>query len=126
MSCPIKNPANYDLGDLEGHVTGMYDHFASKYGFQEPPTVFFDSDPSNEASVLGKTAYYDPQTLEVHVFTDARHQPVCRGSQTHYGDCQYQDNCRRRRIRVGRYHCGKGTAPQPCFGHCNINPPSVR
>ena len=73
MSCPIKNPANYDLGDLEGHVTGMYDHFASKYSFQKPPTVFFDSDPSNQANVLGKTAYYDPQSMEIHIFCDGRH-----------------------------------------------------
>ena len=35
--------------------------------------VVFDSDPSNQSNVLGKTAYYDPQTLEVHIFVDGRH-----------------------------------------------------
>ena len=73
MSCQIKNPANYNLGDLEGHITGMYDHFASKYGFQKPPVVFFDTDPNNQSNVLGKTAYYDPQSMEIHVFCDGRH-----------------------------------------------------
>jgi len=73
MPCQIKNPANYDLGSLENHVHGMYDHFDSKYGFKKPPTMVFDSDPSNQSKVLGKTAYYDPQSLEIHVFVDGRH-----------------------------------------------------
>jgi hypothetical protein len=51
----------------------MYDYFDQKIGFQKPPTMFFDSDPSNQSKVLGKTAYYDPQALEVHVFVDGRH-----------------------------------------------------
>ena len=71
MPCNIKNPANYELGDLERHIHGMYDHFDQKYGFQKPPVMVFDSDPSNQSKVLGKTAYYDPQSLEVHVFVDA-------------------------------------------------------
>lgn len=73
MPCKIKNPANYELGDLENHIHGMYDHFDQKYGFQKPPVMVFDSDPSNESNVLGKTAYYDPQSLEIHVFIDGRH-----------------------------------------------------
>ena len=73
MPCQIKNPANIDLSSLEPHVQGMYDYFDQKLGFQKPPTMHFDSDPSNQTSVLGKTAYYDPSSLEIHVFTDGRH-----------------------------------------------------
>ena len=73
MSCKIKNPANHDLGELEGHIYDMYDHFESKYSFKKAPTMVFDSDPSNQSDVLGKTAYYDPQSLEVHIFVDGRH-----------------------------------------------------
>ena len=73
MSCTIKNPANYQLGDLEHHIHGMYDHFNQKYGFHKPPVMVFDSEPENESKVLGKTAYYDPQSLEIHVFVDGRH-----------------------------------------------------
>ena len=73
MNCPIKNPANYNLSDLEPHVHGMYDHFASKSGFDKPPTMVFDSEQGNQAEVLGKTAYYDPQSFEIHVFVDGRH-----------------------------------------------------
>jgi len=35
--------------------------------------MIFDSDPSNQSEVLGKTAYYDPQSLEIHIFVDGRH-----------------------------------------------------
>jgi hypothetical protein len=73
MSCQIKNNANLDLTDLQPHIDGMYDHFHQKIGFQKPPVIVFDSDPSNQSKVLGKTAYYDPQSFEVHVYTDGRH-----------------------------------------------------
>lgn len=73
MPCKIKNTSNIDLSSLEPHVQGMYDYFDQKLGFQKPPTMFFDSDPSNQSNVLGKTAYYDPSALEVHVFVDGRH-----------------------------------------------------
>lgn len=73
MSCQIKNNANLDLTDLQPHIDGMYDHFHQKLGFQKPPVIVFDSDPSNQSNVLGKTAYYDPQSLEVHIYTDGRH-----------------------------------------------------
>jgi len=73
MRCTIKNRSNYDLSNLEPHVHGMYNHFNQKYGFNKPPVMVFDSDPSNQSKVLGKTAYYDPQSLEIHVFVDGRH-----------------------------------------------------
>ena len=73
MPCKINNPANYQMGDLESHIHGMYDHFESKYGFKKPPTMFLNSEPDNQSKVLGKTAYYDPQSLEIHVFVDGRH-----------------------------------------------------
>lgn len=62
-----------DLSSLEPHVQGMYDYFDQKLGFNKPPVMFFDSDPGNQSNVLGKTAYYDPSSLEIHVFTDGRH-----------------------------------------------------
>ena len=73
MPCTIKNPANLDLSNLEPHVQGMYDYFDQKIGFNKPPTMIFDSDPGNQSNVLGKTAYYDPSALEIHVYSDGRH-----------------------------------------------------
>tara|TARA_Y100000034_G_scaffold94592_1_gene114674 strand:- start:116 stop:778 length:663 start_codon:yes stop_codon:yes gene_type:complete len=73
MPCVIKNPANINLDGLEPHVQGMYDYFNQKLGFKKPPTMYFDSDPSNQPNILGKTAYYDPSSLQIHIFTDGRH-----------------------------------------------------
>jgi len=73
MPCQINNLANCDITDLEPHVHGMYDYFDQKLMFQKPPVMVFDTDPSNQSNVLGKTAYYDPSTLEIHVFVDGRH-----------------------------------------------------
>ena len=102
MSCQIRNNTNIDLADLEPHIHGMYDHFHQKIGFQKPPTVVFDSDPSNEANVLGKTAYYDPQTLEVHVFTDARHPKDMLRSIAH--ELIHHGQNLEGRLDVGGYH----------------------
>jgi hypothetical protein len=73
MPCTINNSANIDLTDLEPHVQGMYDYFNQKLSFKKPPVMHFDSDPSNQPNVLGKTAYYDPSSLQIHIFTDGRH-----------------------------------------------------
>ena len=73
MPCKIKNPANIDLSELEGLVQDLYTHVYNRVGFNKPPTMVFDSDPSNEANILGKTAYYDPNTVQIHVYTDGRH-----------------------------------------------------
>ena len=92
MPCNIKNPANYQLGDLESHVHGMYDHFESKYGFKKPPTMVFDSDPGNQSKVLGKTAYYDPQSLEIHIFVDGRHPKGRLDTSGYSGPGYYLEN----------------------------------
>ena len=73
MPCQLSNHSDVDLSSLEPHVQGMYDFFDQKIGFKKPPTMHFDSDPNNQSNVLGKTAYYDPSSLEIHVFTDGRH-----------------------------------------------------
>jgi hypothetical protein len=102
MSCEIKNNANLEMGDLEGHIHGMYDHFDQKYGFQKPPVIVFDSDPSNESNVLGKTAYYDPQSLQVHVFADGRHPKDMLRSIAHELIHHYQNL--EGRLDVGGYN----------------------
>ncbi len=73
MPCKINNLANCDITDMEPHIHGMYDYFDQKLMFQKPPVMVFDTDLSNQSNVLGKTAYYDPSTLEIHIFTDGRH-----------------------------------------------------
>ena len=105
MPCTIKNPANIDLAPVEPHVNGMYDHFAQKYGFKKPPVVVFDSDPSNQSNVLGKTAYYDPSTLEIHIYTDGRHPKDMLRSIAH--ELIHHRQNLEGRLNVGGYH-GEG------------------
>ena len=73
MNCNIKNPANIDLSQIEGHVQDLYTHVHNRVSFNKPPTMVFDSDPSNQDKILGKTAYYDPNTLHIYIYTDGRH-----------------------------------------------------
>jgi hypothetical protein len=105
MPCQIKNPANIDLAPIEPHVNGMYDHFNQKYGFSKPPVMVFDSDPSNQPNVLGKTAYYDPSTLEIHVYTDGRHPKDMLRSIAH--ELIHHRQNLEGRLDVGGYH-GEG------------------
>ena len=105
MHCEIVNNAGMDLGDLEQHVQGMYQHFDKQIGFNKPPTIFFDSDPSNASNTLGNTAYYDPQTLEIHVFVDERHPKDMLRSIAHEL-IHHQQNLEGR-LDVGGYH-GEG------------------
>ena len=105
MPCNIKNPANIDLTTLEPHVNGLYNHFAQKYGFKKPPVVVFDSDPSNQSNVLGKTAYYDPSTLEIHIYTDGRHPKDMLRSIAH--ELIHHRQNLEGRLNVGGYH-GEG------------------
>ena len=105
MPCIIKNPANLDLSELEPYVQGMYDHFDQKIGFNKPPTMIFDSDPGNQANVLGKTAYYDPSTLEIHVYSDGRHPKDMLRSIAH--ELIHHRQNLEDRLQVGGYH-GEG------------------
>ncbi len=73
MNCKIHNNVGSDFGDLESHIQDMYGFFSNKYSFDKQPAIHLDSDEQNKAELLGKTAYYDPQSYEVHIYTDDRH-----------------------------------------------------
>jgi len=105
MHCKVINNSGMDLGDLEQHIQGMYKHFDDQIGFSRPPTLFLDSDPSNAPNTLGKTAYYDPQTFEIHVYTDGRHPKDMLRSIAHEL-IHHQQNLEGR-LDVGGYH-GEG------------------
>lgn len=73
MNCKIHNNAGSNFGELESHIQDMYGFFSDKYSFDKHPAIHLDSDEQNKAELLGKTAYYDPQSHEVHIYTDGRH-----------------------------------------------------
>jgi|TARA_R110002012_G_scaffold234560_1_gene408160 hypothetical protein len=69
----IKNKCGMDLSDTESlyHDLG---HFAQeRFGFKKPPMLNLVSDDDNANKPLGRTAYYDPQSMAVTIYTDNRH-----------------------------------------------------
>ena len=72
--------SNLDLADLAQDLGS----FAQKrFGFKRPPTIHFDSDRNNASKPLGKTAFYDPNNLEIHIFVDGRHPKDILRSMAH-------------------------------------------
>ena len=54
-----------------------------KLGFDKPVGINLLSDPQNAKNPLGKTAYYDPNKMEVTVFVDKRHVKDILRSMSH-------------------------------------------
>lgn len=69
----IINESGLDLTEIEGLLKDFYPYAQDTLQFDQTPTIKFVSDPENSANVLGKTAYYDPNSQEVAVFVDNRH-----------------------------------------------------
>jgi len=102
MTCKIYNNCGADFGDLENHIQDMYGFFDNKYDFGKHPEIHLDSDEQNKAELLGKTAYYDPQTYEVHVYTDNRHPKDILRSIAH--ELIHHKQQLENRLQVGGYN----------------------
>ena len=59
--------------DFENEVHNLCGFAQDRLGFKKPPIVVFDDDSVNASKTLGKTGYYDPGTLEIHVYITGRH-----------------------------------------------------
>ena len=73
MACKIINNSGLEISGFEDMIQSLVDFSQNRFGFKEPPSIFLNSDSDNAANPLGKTAYYDPQQVEIHVYTDGRH-----------------------------------------------------
>ena len=102
MNCNIYNNCGGDFGDLESHIQDMYGFFANKYNFDKHPDIHLDSDEQNKAEILGKTAYYDPQSYEVHIYTDNRHPKDMLRSIAH--ELIHHKQNLENRLQVGGYN----------------------
>ena len=72
MSCKIHNNSEYDITEMKPLVRNLYGFAKDKLGFKKPPSINFVSDEANHP-MLGKTAHYDPSSMEVTVYVDGRH-----------------------------------------------------
>jgi len=73
MQISVKNRSSQSLGHLESYLKSFLPFAQKRMGFNRPPYIFFDSDEQNSKNVLGKTAHYNPESMEVVVYVDGRH-----------------------------------------------------
>ncbi len=73
MQISVKNRSSKPLGQMESYLKSFLPFAQKRMGFNRPPSIFFDSDEENSKNVLGKTAHYNPESMEVVVYVDGRH-----------------------------------------------------
>ena len=93
MKIIVKNRSGHDMSHMGPYLKSFLPYVQKRMGFNRPPTIFFDSDPQNAENVLGKTAYYNPETEEIVVFIDKRHPKDILRSLSHEL-IHHTQNCR--------------------------------
>ena len=130
----MKNVKNmFKINDVSGqnseccaYASRFLPYAHKKLGFNKPVGVNFVSDPQNAKDPLGKTAYYDPNKMEITVFVDKRHvkdilrslshelvhhTQNCRGEFDHgieTGDGYAQKDPHMRKMEAEAYLLGNG------------------
>ena len=72
MKFEIFNNSSRQL-NLDHLINSLMGFAQKRLGFENPPSLFLDSDNNNASLPLGKTAFYNPESFEIHVFVDSRH-----------------------------------------------------
>ena len=99
------NPQEFaDLGVFHKLSKQFLPYAQERLGFDKPVSVNLISDPQNAKNPLGKTAYYNPGTMEVTVFVDKRHVKDILRSMSHEL-VHHTQNCR------GEFEGGVNTGP---------------
>jgi len=73
MKYKIINRSEMDFGEFKPILQDFLGFATKRFGFQKPASLFFVSDTENASKPLGKTAHYDPSTMEITIYTDKRH-----------------------------------------------------
>jgi len=94
-----QNNSNANVHHLEQFIGDFFPYSQKQLGFDKPITIRFESDDENANVLLGKTAYYDPQALEVVLYVDGRHPKDVMRSLSHEL-VHHAQNCR------GDFHGG--------------------
>jgi len=71
----------------------FYPYAQQKMGFDKPVQINYLNDPQNAEDPLGKTAYYDPEAMEISLFVDGRHPKDILRSLSHEL-VHHTQNCR--------------------------------
>ena len=62
-----------DLSQTEELFHDLGGFAQKRFGFKKPPTINLVSDHKNASKPSGRTAYYDPQSMSITIYTDNRH-----------------------------------------------------
>jgi len=74
MTCPeINNQTDLDLGPHQSLFDSFFPYSQKTMGYTKQPKLNFASDPENAGKALGKTAHYDPSSMEITIYVDGRH-----------------------------------------------------
>ena len=103
----INNKCNYNLDNSEDLFHGLGSFAQKRFGFKKPPAINLVSDKENGSKPLGKTAYYDPDSLSVTIYTDNRHVKDILRSLAH--ELVHHTQNENGELDVGGYH-GQGYA----------------
>jgi len=63
-----------DIDTFKSHLVQLFAHLQKELKFKIVPKVKLLSNDKNAAKVLGKTAYYDPDTRTINLYVTDRHQ----------------------------------------------------
>ena len=74
MPCKsITNNSNLDLKPHQELFDDFFPYSQERLGYDKPFSLNLTSDEENYKNPLGKTAYYDPSSHEITIYTDGRH-----------------------------------------------------
>ena len=87
---------NQSIGNvyhLEQMVDNFFPYSQKQLQFDKPVEIIFQSDDGNANKMLGKTAFYDPENMQVVLFVDKRHPKDVLRSLSHEL-VHHAQNCR--------------------------------
>jgi len=63
----------HDKNTIHELINEFYSYAKENMGFNKPCKVFLRQNTKNASEPLGKSAYYDPDSMEVHLYITGRH-----------------------------------------------------
>lgn len=90
----LENKSSKLLKEYREHIeTKLIPYMQKQVGFNKPPVINFLDDTQNASDPFGKTAFYDPQSMEISVYTTGRHPKDIMRSVAHEV-IHHAQNCR--------------------------------
>ena len=89
----IRNETENNLDQFIQTVSDFYPYSKDNLGFDKPVSLRLVSDLDNAQNTFGKTAHYDPNSMEIVIYTDNRHPKDMLRSLSHEL-VHHAQNCR--------------------------------